>query len=166
MSYGMAREGLGYTAPEIAKWFINATDREAGDSITHLKVQKLVYYAQGWALALLQRPLFDEDLMAWTHGPVARTVYDNYRGNGFDALPPQKRTRKIGGDAALLLESVNEKYCVFSAKQLERMTHNEIPWKETRGDLPLLARSELPILKDTMESFFLKMAARGNKKKQ
>ncbi len=28
-------------------------DRESGDSITHLKLQKLVYYAQAWSLACM-----------------------------------------------------------------------------------------------------------------
>ena len=44
--------GVMTTALDIAHWFAGSIDREAGDSITHLKVQKLVYYAQAWSLAL------------------------------------------------------------------------------------------------------------------
>ena len=53
------------TALQIADWFAGAIDREAGDSITHLKLQKLVYYAQAWFLALNDKPLFEEEMQAW-----------------------------------------------------------------------------------------------------
>ena len=36
----------------IARWFINHADRDAGEAITPLKLQKLIYYAQAWALEL------------------------------------------------------------------------------------------------------------------
>jgi uncharacterized phage-associated protein len=146
-----------------ARWFINAADREAGDAITHLKVQKLVYYSQGWSLALLRRPLFEEDLLAWTHGPVARTVWHKYKDRGFETIVPERTIKKISGKALLLLEAVNGKYSLFSAKQLERMTHSELPWIEARGDLPLEEKSEQPISKVTMEKYFRGRLARAKK---
>jgi len=33
---------------DIARWFINRADRLAGDDMTHLKLQKLIYFAQAW----------------------------------------------------------------------------------------------------------------------
>ncbi len=73
---------------KVAKWFINRTNREAGDVITHLKLQKLVYYAQAWYLANFNRPLFDEDMQAWTHGPVVPSLWKEYRDCGWDGIPP------------------------------------------------------------------------------
>ncbi|MES2834249.1 MAG: type II toxin-antitoxin system antitoxin SocA domain-containing protein [Pseudomonadota bacterium] len=143
-----------YTALDIAKWFVNATDRESGDAITHLKVQKLIYYAQGWALANLGRPLFQEDMEAWAHGPVAPSVFAHFRDKGFNAIEPQPITRRVVGDDADLLAAVNEKYGVFSAKRLERMTHTESPWLNARGDLRPEARCANPISKADMKSFF------------
>lgn len=46
------------SALELSGWFVNAADRDAGEAITHLKVQKLVYYAQAWFLANFDRPIF------------------------------------------------------------------------------------------------------------
>jgi uncharacterized phage-associated protein len=150
-----------YTALDIAKWFINSTDRESGDDITHLKVQKLIYYAQGWSLALLGEPLFDEDFQAWAHGPVSPSVWDEYRDCGYGPLPPTKSKKKIEGKVARLLESIGENYGIYSAKKLERMTHKERPWLEARGDLPAEARSNALISKKTMEAFFKKVKADG-----
>jgi uncharacterized phage-associated protein len=146
-----------YTALDIAKWFINATDRESGDDVTHLKVQKLIYYAQGWALALIGEPLFKEDLQAWAHGPVAPSVWDEYREYGYAPLPQSKSKKKIDGQTTRLLESVNENYGIYTAKKLEKMTHKEAPWLEARGDNPPEARSNASISKKTMKKFFADM---------
>ena len=40
-------------------------DIKAGDSITNLKLQKLVYFAQGVSLALNNKAL--EEIQAWQH---------------------------------------------------------------------------------------------------
>lgn len=150
----MATTTFGYTALDVARWFINAIDRDAGDSITHLKVQKLLYYAQGWALAHFDRALFDEDLQAWAHGPVAVPVYNRFRSFGFDAIPAQKLDTQFASESLSLLNAVNDKYGIYSAKQLERMTHKESPWKDARGDLSPEARCTDVISKSSLRKYF------------
>jgi uncharacterized phage-associated protein len=56
-------------ACSVAKYFVSLVDEEAGDSISNLKLQKLLYYAQGAHLALHNTPLFPEAIEAWTRGP-------------------------------------------------------------------------------------------------
>lgn len=150
----MTRITAPYSALDIAKWFVNATDRTSGDAITHLKVQKLVYYAQGWALANFGTPLFEEDLQAWAHGPVAVSVYNHFRDSKFDAIAPQKVTRRIDDDTADLLAAIHEEYGIYTAKKLERMTHEEAPWLTARGNLPPEARCTNVISKDSMQEYF------------
>jgi uncharacterized phage-associated protein len=147
-----------YTALDIAKWFVNAADRQSGDAVTHLKVQKLVYYAQGWSLAIFGEPLFNEDLQAWSHGPVARSIWNEFKDSSWNALPELKTTRKIVAPHSSLLESVQQQYGIYSAKRLESMTHKEPPWREARGNLPPEARCENTIPKKAMKNFFEKVA--------
>lgn len=150
----MAQTTMGYSALDVARWFINATDRESGDVITHLKVQKLIYYAQGWSLAHFDRPLFAEELQAWAHGPVAVQVWNRFRDYRFDAIPIQKGEIKFNAAAVSLLTAVNDKYGIFMAKRLEKMTHEEAPWKNARGDLPPEAKCQEIITKDSMKKYF------------
>ena len=150
----MASQSFGYSAFDVATWFINTTDREAGDIVTHLKVQKMLYYAQGWALALLEKPLFDEDMQAWAHGPAVPSVWDKLKAFGWAEIPPQKVKRKICGDAALVLNAVNERYGIYTAKALEKRTHAETPWVRARGTLPPEARCTDIIPKEEMRAFF------------
>lgn len=159
----MASTFRSYTALDIAKWFINATDRESGDAITHLKLQKLLYYAQGWALVQLERPLFDEDFEAWAHGPVVPSVYQHFRDKGYQALEPQRITRKLPKDITSLLDSILESHGIYSAKQLEKMTHGEAPWRAARGDLAPEARCTNIITKEEMARYFKELSQTDGK---
>ena len=45
-----------------------------------MKLQKLLYYCQAWALVWDDKPLFKEKIEAWISGPVVRTLYNTHRG--------------------------------------------------------------------------------------
>lgn len=138
----------------VACWFINRIDRDAGESITHLKLQKLVYYAQAWFLANFDRGLFEEDMQAWTHGPVTRSIYAKYQDRRWDALEQVDDNKKIPDDIQKFLERVHDLYGQMGAKSLEKLTHSEKPWIEARGNLPLEARCTDSISKLTMRNFY------------
>lgn len=139
---------------EIAKWFVLATDRESGNVTTHLKVQKLLYYAQGWCLARHDKTLFDEDIEAWVHGPVVRSVYDFYAGSKYEPLPAKKLKKTFRGKVTSLLSAVNDRYSMFSAKGLERKTHKEPAWIEARGNVSSDERCNTPFKISTMKAYF------------
>ncbi|MBO6035665.1 MAG: DUF4065 domain-containing protein [Acetobacter sp.] len=69
------------TAIEVANEFLTLGFEESID-IDQMKLQKLVYYAQAWYLALNQAPLFEEDIEAWPWGPVVRDIYIQTQGYG------------------------------------------------------------------------------------
>jgi len=66
-----------HTANDIAKYII-CTFHEAGDQITNMKVQKLLYYVQGCHLGLYGTPAFAGEFQAWKYGPVEPSVYSEY----------------------------------------------------------------------------------------
>ena len=148
----------------VATWFINHADRDAGEAITPLKLQKLVYYGQAWFLANFDRPLFTEDIQAWAHGPVCPPIFHKYKGNGWEALPSE-RNMLLPKDIGSFLRAVFDEYGQFSAKKLERMTHQEDPWKETRGNLPPEARCEKVIPKILMRNYYAKRLGKKEKSK-
>lgn len=146
--------GAPYSANEIAKWILASIDREAGDAITHLKLQKLVYYAQAWSLALRGEPLFDEELRAWAHGPVADSIFQEYKHLGWEAIPAPTDVPNLSEEVREHIGSVIEVYGDFSAKHLEKMTHAEGPWKAARGNLSPEARSNAVIPKAHIAEFY------------
>ena len=103
-----------------------------GDSITNLKLQKPLYYAQGVSLALNDAPLFSEPIEAWIHGPVVPKVYHTYKQHGGERIPvEQVNLEAYPTDIRELLDEVNDVFGQFSAAKLRAMTHNEPPWKDT-----------------------------------
>ena len=59
-----------YRALDIANIYIGLANGLPNDNIDNFKVNKLCYYAQGWSLAKLGYPLFDDEIEAWQYGPV------------------------------------------------------------------------------------------------
>jgi uncharacterized phage-associated protein len=74
-----------YSALTIAKWFIAWAEAEE-EELSNLKLQKLLYYAQGHHLARFGHALFEEPIQAWSHGPVVPGVYHEYKWAGAGPL--------------------------------------------------------------------------------
>ncbi len=149
---------------EISDWFLCSIDREAGESVTHLKLQKLVYYAQAWAVVLFDSPLFDEDFQAWARGPALQSLFVRYGDHGWDSLPVPESCPELDEDTENLLEDVLNVYGRYSAKYLENLTHQEEPWLEARGNLPPEARSDSLISKKSMKRYYAELLKNGEKK--
>ena len=139
---------------KIAQCFINFVDRSAGDDITHLKLQKLVYYAQAWWLANKNEALFHEDMEAWTHGPVVPSLWTEYKSHSWSSLPPQVVSSPLDKNLTAFLRHIYEQYGKFSAKELEKRTHDEDPWLKTRGGRPLEAKCTEPIDKKLIRDYY------------
>ncbi len=144
----------GLNITDVANWFTCNIDREAGDSITHLKLQKLVYYAQAWALTLNGKSLFEDEFEAWAHGPVLPELYEMYKDFGYNALPTCDCDNNITEEIEQVLLEVNRIYGEKSAKMLEVLTHQEKPWLEARNDLPPEARCNNVITKESMINYY------------
>ncbi len=70
-----------YPASAIAYAFVKKAI-EAGESITQMKVQKMVYFAHGYHLAKYGKPLIQESFEAWKFGPVVPNIYQDFKFYG------------------------------------------------------------------------------------
>jgi uncharacterized phage-associated protein len=153
----MGHTAAGLTALEVADYLIASVDGGSGDNITHLKLQKLLYYAQGFHVAMCDgKPLFSESVLAWTHGPVVRRVYSKYRGLEWHPISPKTvDIHKYAPEDRELLDAVYLKYGQFGAWKLEEMTHEESPWAKTR--------QQAAISLDLLREYFTPMVEAGRK---
>lgn len=126
---------MAYKAIDIAKKIIfKAQDDEpnGGDRMTNLKLQKLLYYQQGYHLAFFGTPLFDDEIEAWMYGPVVPSVYNVYSKYIASTLPEVKDVIYLSDDEEELFNEVYDAYREFSAIGLMNRTHSERPWQEAR----------------------------------
>ena len=117
------------TVKKVAEYFLSLSDEDLGDMISNLKLQKLCYYAQGFSLALYNKPLFKEEIVAWNHGPVVPELYREYKEYGANGIPvPNVDLTKYTKEEKELMNEVYTVYGQFSAWKLVNMTHSEAPW--------------------------------------
>jgi uncharacterized phage-associated protein len=125
---------MNYPAITIAKWFVAYADADEAD-ISNLKIQKLLYYAQGHYLARFNVPLFTESIQAWSHGPVVPSVYHEFKSFGSQDVQLKEQDdftfQDVNDATTILLLDVWEAYAKFSAWGLRNMTHSEPTWKES-----------------------------------
>ena len=128
-------ESYNIPVQEVANYFLNKLDIETEDCISNLKLQKLVYYAQGFVMAIKDKKLFNEPIEAWEHGPVVRVLYNKYKANGKSGI---MRTEGLEyphleqyPEIMEILDEVYQVYGQFSAWRLRDMTHDETPWLKT-----------------------------------
>lgn len=141
------------TARQVANYLISFL-AEHGDPVTNLKLQKLLYYAQGWYLAVYDIPLFDERIEAWVHGPAVPPVYGDFKAFAWQPIPPPDGENRLPERPEFLVNEVIETYGGMGAYDLERLTHSEDPWLRARGELPMDEPSHAIITHDSMKEFF------------
>lgn len=121
------------TCFDIADYFLSlSNDEDSGELISNMKLQKLVYYAQGFYLAKYNKPLFSANIEAWALGPVIPELYHKYKEYGGKAIPPPRDIdfSKYDEETKELLDEVYVVYGQYSAWKLSELTHNEPPWKK------------------------------------
>lgn len=136
--------------------------------ITHLKLQKIIYYIQAWSLVYHDNELFNESPQAWVNGPVYPSIYQKFKKFNFsnitfpdvDIENIDEITSKTANELGLgkndlhLINAVINKYGPMNPIRLVHLTHAEQPWNEARKDLNPFARSEKEISLTTMKSYY------------
>lgn len=148
-----------YSVFEIANWFL------AKSSMSHLKLQKLCYYAQAWFYTVNNRRLMDTDFQAWVHGPVSPALYERFKDFGYNIINIVGEYHTcIEKEDLAILEKVWKKYSSYSASELEIMTHEELPWIEARTGYADSERCQVVILPKTMKVYYSSKNVKVDKK--
>jgi uncharacterized phage-associated protein len=125
---------MAQNAVAVANYFVQKSINEQ-KPISPMKVQKLVYIAHGWHLAVTEEPLIDDKVGAWPFGPVIGSIYkafSQYARRAIDRVIDGNDLVSPSEDTITILDTVWEKYKNFSATELSNMTHQEgSPWQIT-----------------------------------
>ena len=118
--------------------------RERGENLTHLKLQKLLFFVQAWGLALHDNKVMSVFPEAWDYGPVFPPIYHELKGYGSRPIigylqEPFTEKALVPGLADTqfyeLVEKVWERYGSLSAGQLSSLSHvTGGPWDNARKD--------------------------------
>ena len=136
-----------------------------GGRMEQKKLQKLVYIAHGWTLAICKAPLTKGSVEAWDGGPVYRVIWNHLRDRGYDPEDGMLHTPFGGHYKADLsttereiIDHVWDRYGSYSGQDLSRMTHQPgTPWSNAYFEK---GRNE-PLSEKEIQGHFVKVALAG-----
>jgi uncharacterized phage-associated protein len=146
---------------------------EAGEVPSAHRLHKLIYFAQGWHLALNGGPLINARFRAWSHGPINLDLIERFKayrslycgvslkdvraGFSFDALTVEERSH---------IDSILHAYAAFPTFQLMEISCAEPAWIEARAGLPLAQASDQELREDIMQEYFRTLGSLSNEAEQ
>jgi uncharacterized phage-associated protein len=173
-----------YPAKAVANYFLDLAE-ESGKQLDPMKIQKLVFFAHGWHLALTGKPLLEEQVEAWQYGPVVPTLYQEFKQWGSGTIQGRATDWRLETNPATgrktivrmvapslddcdsdgreyakgVVKRVWEVYGSWSAVQLSQLTHVPGgPWDVTRRENP--DRKGTDIRDQLIREYFLGKATR------
>ncbi|MBB6446436.1 Panacea domain-containing protein [Bacillus benzoevorans] len=133
-----------YKALDVADYIVQYCNT-TGKKITHLQLQKILYFSEAKYL-VNNSNLFDDTISKWRMGPVVERVYHEYKtfGSSNISYVPKRLTFKSDGTIALTsfdpdsieekdkkeIEKIVDEYIINSPFTLVQATHDHYPWKK------------------------------------
>lgn len=123
------------SAVEVARYLILlAASEEEAEPLTLSRLQKLLYYVQGWSLVERGAPLFSEPIEVWSLGPVVPAVWKLLAGHGKSPIPAgEGACRNLSEEDGEFIRRVWESYRQYSASGLAEMAPHRAGRWQTPG---------------------------------
>lgn len=136
---------------DVAKYILGKRGR-----MSTWKLQKLCYYCQAWHYTWTERQLFAEEIQAWRNGPVCPALFYEHQGRFMISAEDLKvgNSSKINADESESIDTVLDEYGKLEPYYLSELTHQELPWKNARDDLPEDAISDKAITLESMGAYY------------
>ena len=143
-----------FPAKAVANEFLDVA-KDDGESLSSMKLQKLVYFAHGWYLAIMDNPLLREDIQAWQFGPVIPVLYRAFKRFGSEAVTEEAREMMMRNGKLIfhapriedfeeddsqtcaldVIQKVWDTYGKYPAVKLSNATHMAgTPWRQVYRD--------------------------------
>lgn len=150
-----------YKGIEAACAIVNYAN-EIDKPMSNLKLQKVLYFVQGYYLQMNGYPFFLDEIEAWPYRPVVPNVYEQFQRFGssfipytfeyseFDYLSWDETiyhfdSTEIQQDDLDFLKAVVEKLNKYSASDLVTITHNQDPWRQAihKGKCTVISKESI-----------------------
>ena len=137
---------------------------ERAHEVTPLALQKMLYFIQGIYMVIFDKPIYEEDCVAWVHGPVYESVYEMFKTFKYNPIDDNRfvmfknRFKELNKEEKDVIDLIIDSFGMYSGKTLEEITHKEDPWKQAReGYLPM-ELSNVVIEKQKIKRYFKKIS--------
>lgn len=139
-----------YKAMDVAHYIIQREWKE-NRAVSNLRLQKLLYFAQGFFYSCGEEGCFKDKIEAWDFGPVVPEVYRVYKKYGSCIIIniPKNMIDEISDEHKKMIDMVLDECSDKSTFELVKISKNQTPWMITYR--PYMDNN---IKQDTMRRFF------------
>lgn len=133
------------------------------DDITPLGLEKMLYYINALHISKYNKPLFNDRCEAWVHGPVYKNVYNLFKDFSYNAIDDPRFSmlkycdKELTDDSKKIIDLVIDTFGIYSAKILEKITHEEDVWKNARLKCSPFIDGNVEITCDDIKEYFNKV---------
>lgn len=163
-----------YDVLDVSRYIINSSNKQ-GYTVSNLKLQKLLYFVQGFFLAIDHKPCFPNRIEAWNLGPVIPDAYHEFKRFGSNSIPDIEQYFKVNEEDVWKsetmpydinvisqedrskIDTVLNLYKDYPATQLVRLTHMQAPWKNAYKS----KKRNAEISQESIEDYFIKRYLRS-----
>lgn len=159
---------MAHDARALANHFLQLAKLEARP-LTHLHIQKILYFGHGYHLAYYNDPLFSQTVQAWKHGPVIPEVYRVFRDYGKSPITTLADTydehfectpyrADLSESTTRYLASVWDAYKGVSPYKLSDLSHApDGPWAKASAGQDLDANRGVPMPNPMIREYFVRL---------
>lgn len=125
---------MAYSALAVSQYIIDH-EWEENKPVSNLRLQKLLYFIQGYFYMCYGHRCFDDKIEAWDFGPVIPNVYREYKVYG-SCIIITRKTDLIGTLSKEAKERINEVLEVsrkYSTSKLVDISKKQSPWAKTHS---------------------------------
>jgi uncharacterized phage-associated protein len=119
-----------------------------------MKLHKLAYYSQAWALVWNDKALFKNRIEAWANGPAIPDLYEHHRGEYEVSKWPRGDVHNLMGPEKTTIKRVLDFYGDKTTQWLVNLTHSEAPWINARGTLQPGERGNTEIKRGDIAEYY------------
>ena len=155
-----------YPTKDVVNAILQRSFREGRRDVSPMKVQKLLFYLDGWYLAVTGEPAIDDAFEVWKFGPVVPTVYHELKSYGsgpvtsylkrLDLTTKTYQAYVVADTESKFQEVLDltwEKYVGIDPLRLSAMTHApDSPWAKAKR------RGDTIIDNETIKTYFVGLA--------
>jgi uncharacterized phage-associated protein len=129
--------------------YIIARMEDSAKPLSVLGLQKLLYFAQGWHLALYGAQFFEGRFQAWAQGPINLEIYERFAGRPLDSRVSAEDLSKdfdvtfISGEKSNHIRSMLEAYAECEDSSLNEIMSKDASWLEARSGCPEHCQREI-----------------------
>ena len=127
---------------DVAAYIVKRYREITGETFENdeMKLQKLLYFTQREAFAVIGRQAFEGTLEGWKYGPVSREVRASFC-KGEIIVP----TAEISDEIQYIANNVILEYGSLASWKLSELSHRDLSWRNARRGLAPDENGEVPL---------------------